>query len=123
MYSAHLRDMYNFDPLAMERFLKEMRLLAAQGQNVAQAMKSKPLAQGQQIAGDDARIAGSGKEEDNGGANINSEGANPENDSQDEARTNNGIAGGRREGARPRRGNQSQGPTRYGTTLHSRASG
>lgn len=41
MYSAHLRDMYNFDPLAVEQFLKEMRLLSAQGQTAAQAMKSK----------------------------------------------------------------------------------
>ena len=41
MYSAHLRDMYNFDPAAVEQFLKEMRLLSAQGQTAAQAMKSK----------------------------------------------------------------------------------
>ncbi|CAM9156065.1 unnamed protein product, partial [Hapterophycus canaliculatus] len=36
MYSAHLRDMYNFDPVAVECFLKEMRLLAARGQTAAQ---------------------------------------------------------------------------------------
>ncbi|CAM9869137.1 unnamed protein product, partial [Scytosiphon promiscuus] len=36
MYSAHLRDMYNFDPIAVECFLKEMRLLAARGQTAAQ---------------------------------------------------------------------------------------
>lgn len=41
MYSAHLRDMYNFDPAAVEQFLKEMRLLSAEGQTAAQAMKSK----------------------------------------------------------------------------------
>eukprot|EP00752_Nemacystus_decipiens_P015606 g13929.t1 len=46
MYSAHLRDMYNFDPAAVEKFLKEMRQLSAHGQTSAQAMKSKlmPLA-------------------------------------------------------------------------------
>ena len=43
MYSGHLRDMYNFDPSAVETFLKEMRVLAAQGQSVAQAMRSKVL--------------------------------------------------------------------------------
>ena len=41
MYSAHLRDMYNFDPAAVEQFLKEMRLLSASGQTSAQAMKTK----------------------------------------------------------------------------------
>lgn len=32
-YCAHLRDMYNFDPLAVDRVLKEMRSLAANGQS------------------------------------------------------------------------------------------
>ncbi|CAM9362683.1 unnamed protein product [Ectocarpus sp. 4 AP-2014] len=41
MYSAHLRDMYNFDPVQVEGVLKEMRLLSAQGQTTAQAMKTK----------------------------------------------------------------------------------
>lgn len=99
MYSAHLRDMYNFDPLAMERFLKEMRVLAAQGQTAAQAMKSKSVAQGQRIAGTGAHAVANGKGEDDGAASIKSEIENQENDSQDEGRANNGIAGGRQEGA------------------------
>lgn len=38
--------MYNFDPAAVEKFLKEMRQLSAQGQTAAQAMRVKlaPLA-------------------------------------------------------------------------------
>lgn len=43
MYSTHLRDMYNFDPVAVESFLKEMRLLAARGQTVAQVKSLHPM--------------------------------------------------------------------------------
>lgn len=45
-YSQHLRDMYNFDPSAVEQFLKEMRVLAANGHNAAYGMRAKVGAKG-----------------------------------------------------------------------------
>ena len=45
-YSQHLRDMYNFDPSAVEKFLKEMRVLATNGQNAAYGMRAKVGAKG-----------------------------------------------------------------------------
>lgn len=58
MYSAHLRDMYNFDPVAVERFLKEMRLLSAQGQTAAQAMMKSKLSPLPGIAATSANARG-----------------------------------------------------------------
>lgn len=112
MYSTHLRDMYNFDPLEMERFLKEMRLLAAQGQTAAQAMKSKP-AQGNGETG--AQAVGNGKVVANEAAGTK---AVDENGDQEKGTVNSGTTVGRREAAGPPRGNQSRGSARYGVTLN-----
>lgn len=53
MYAANLRDMYTFDPAEVERVLKEMRILAANGQGSAQKMQDK-LLRGQNPVEDDA---------------------------------------------------------------------
>lgn len=88
MYSAHLQDMYNFDPAAVDQFLKEMRLLSAHGQTSAQAMKTKmiPLpgivATNARASGHDDDNEGGGEAENAGlpreggaGAKANSEAA------------------------------------------------
>eukprot|EP00903_Cladosiphon_okamuranus_P010271 g9725.t1 len=91
MYSAHLRDMYNFDPSAVERFLKEMRLLSAQGQTAAQAMKSKLIP-----------LPGIGSTNTNTSTNTRASGEDNDENNEDEERAAAGgtnDADGKRGGA------------------------
>ncbi|CAM9161347.1 unnamed protein product [Ectocarpus sp. 12 AP-2014] len=87
MYSAHLRDMYNFDPVQVEGVLKEMRLLSAQGQTTAQAMKTKIFLGTGDAAGNHAATRADGG---NGTQTTGSK-----DNSNDE---NNGIEASREEG-------------------------
>ncbi|CAM9143315.1 unnamed protein product [Ectocarpus fasciculatus] len=91
MYSAHLQDMYNFDPVQVEGVLKEMRLLSAHGQTTAQAMKTKLSLGSSDAAGNHAaRRADDGnttQTTDNKGNNNNNNNNN-----------NNGNEGSREEG-------------------------
>lgn len=109
MYSTHLRDMYNFDPLEVERFLKEMRLLAVQGQTTAQAMKSKLV---QESGASGAHAVGNGKGAANEAASIKTD---DESNSQEEGIANNDTTGERQEGVIPVRGNPSRGYKRQET--------
>ena len=43
MYLAHLRDMYSFDPKAVDTLLKDMRILAANAEQNYRRIKRRPL--------------------------------------------------------------------------------
>lgn len=87
--------MYNFDPAAVELFMKEMRLLSAQGQTAAQAMKSKMIPLPGIVVATNAHASGD-DHEGNGHANQAENAGLP---SKEGAAADAGDANGKREGA------------------------